>query len=284
MPFPQCQLGVQRHIAAVLDTLDEAILKTKATISKIAVVKQGLLHELLTRGIDESGELRPPICNAPHLFKDSPIGQIPESWNCSVVNAEFDVQAGLTLGPHRVPRQSPFPYLRVANVSKGHMDLSDIAYLNARPGEVQHMLLRAGDLLLVEGHANIDEIGRVALADERVAGLTYQNHLFRLRPRSLKPDFCELWMNGSWVRSYWRSMCSTSSGLNTINQKTLKAIPVPIPPKREREVVTAAADACSKQLLANQDVLRSYRQLKAGLMDDLLSGRVRVPMPEGATK
>jgi len=268
----------QVRIAAVLDTLDDAIRRTEDIIAKLKRIRQGPLRDLLTQGVDENGEIRSSPDDAPHLYKDSPIGRMPRSWDCSLLDDVFDVQPGLTLGPHRVPRQSPFPYLRVANVFRGRLDLSDVAYLNARPSEVPHMLLGAGDLLLVEGHANIEEIGRVALADERVVGLTYQNHLFRLRPHVLEPGFCEMWMNGPWVKSYWRRMCSTSSGLNTINQHTLKAIPIPVPPREERRRIVAAARACSSRIATEQDVLAKHRNLKAALMADLLSGRVRVPL------
>jgi type I restriction enzyme, S subunit len=266
----------QFRVAAILDAVDDAIRTTEGVIAKLKQIEQGLLHDLLTRGVDDGGQLRPPPDESPDLFNDSPVGRIPKSWDCSSVDSAFDVQPGLTLGPHRVLRNSPFPYLRVANVFKGYLDLSDIASLNARPFEVAHQLLRAGDLLLVEGHANIEEIGRVALADERVAGFTYQNHLLRLRPHTLEPDYCELWLNGPWVRSYWRRMCSTSSGLNTINQHTLKAIPVPTPSWEERGRITATAEMCSTRVSTESAVLAKYRSLKAGLMNDLLTGRVRL--------
>lgn len=276
LPVLSPPVDQQRCVAAVLHALDSVIGNAERIVAKLKQIEQGLLHNLLTRGVDDDGELRPSPDESPDRFKDSPVGRVPRSWNCSSVDNAFDVQPGLTLGPHRVPRNSPFPYLRVANVFKGHLDLSDVASLNARPFEVAHQLLRVGDLLLVEGHANIEEIGRVALADERVAGFTYQNHLFRLRPHTLEPDYCELWLNGSWVRTYWRRMCSTSSGLNTINQHTLKAIPVPIPSREERGRITATAEMCSTRISTENAVLTKYRNLKAGLMDDLLSGRVRL--------
>ena len=68
-------------IAQVLDTLDTTIRQTEAIIEKLKQVKQGLLHDLLTRGIAANGELRPPQSQAPHLYKDSPMGWIPMTWN-----------------------------------------------------------------------------------------------------------------------------------------------------------------------------------------------------------
>ena len=70
-PLPE-----QRRIAEILDTLDEAIRKTEQVIAKLQQMKQGLLHDLLTRGIDEHGELRDPERH-PEQFKDSPLGRIP---------------------------------------------------------------------------------------------------------------------------------------------------------------------------------------------------------------
>ena len=74
-------IAEQVKIAEVLDTLDTTIRQTEAIIEKLKQVKQGLLHDLLTRGIDANGELRPPQSQAPHLYKDSPLGWIPTEWD-----------------------------------------------------------------------------------------------------------------------------------------------------------------------------------------------------------
>lgn len=76
---PAYPLPEQRRIAEILDTVDEAIRKTEQVIAKLKLIKQGLLHDLLTRGIDENGELRDPVRH-PEQFKDSPLGRIPREW------------------------------------------------------------------------------------------------------------------------------------------------------------------------------------------------------------
>src|SRR5690606_36011480 len=78
VPLPQAKH--QRAIAQVLDTLDTASHESEAIVAKLKVVKRGLLHDLLTRGIDANGELRPPQAEAPHLYKESPLGWIPQGW------------------------------------------------------------------------------------------------------------------------------------------------------------------------------------------------------------
>lgn len=68
------------YVAGILDTLDTAIHETEAIITKLNAVKRGLLHDLLTRGIDVNGVLRPPHTEVTHLYKESPLGWIPLEW------------------------------------------------------------------------------------------------------------------------------------------------------------------------------------------------------------
>lgn len=276
-------INQQQVIAEILDALDTATHETEAIIAKLKAVKQGLLHDLLTRGIDANGELRPPQAEAPHLYKESPLGWIPKEWCASTVAEDFRVDSGLTLGPHRIPRSSGYPYLRVANVHRSRLDLDDVARLEASAAERATKALRVEDLLIVEGHASTEEIGRCALVTDEADGMLFQNHLFRLRANSLAPKFGLLWLNSLFVRSYWRSEAATSSGLNTINRKKLNRLGVAVPPDPEQEEIAACADAADSKLTVEMLTLTKLQQQKSALMDDLLTGRVRVtPLLEAA--
>lgn len=275
-------IAEQRQIAEVLDTLDTAIHETEAIIAKLKSVKQGLLHDLLTRGIDANGELRPPQAEAPNLYKQSVLGWIPKEWVASSVEAEFVVDSGITLGQHRLPRQKPRPYLRVANVHRAKLKLTDIAFLEASDSEAEKKSLQPGDLLVVEGHASTEEIGRCAIADQAVTGYLFQNHLFRLRPKSLCNTFALLWMNSRFVRNYWKTEAATSSGLNTINKTKLNVLGVAVPKIEEQELIAVTAETIDARIFGEETILKKFQQEKSGLMDDLLTGRVRVtPLLEG---
>ncbi|MDO8312468.1 MAG: restriction endonuclease subunit S, partial [Sideroxyarcus sp.] len=80
LPIPKPLMVDQTKIAKILDTIDTSICETEAIIAKLKSIKQGLLHDLLTRGIAANGELRPPKSEAPQLYKDSPLGWIPKEW------------------------------------------------------------------------------------------------------------------------------------------------------------------------------------------------------------
>lgn len=274
--LPEFSPGEQRAISATLDTLDITIRQTEAIIEKLRQVNQGLHHDLLTRGIDANGELRPSRKEMPELYTDAACGCLPRHWEASDVAAQFSVASGLSIGPHRLPRFNRHKYLRVANVKRAMLDLGDVAEMEATRGEVADRVLAAGDLLVVEGHASSDEIGRCAIADESVSGYTFQNHLFRLRAINVEPAFALLWLNSSVARAYWRAEAATSSGLNTINRAKLDRLPVAVPPVAEQRRIVAAAFAAEQRLNEECSMLSKLSSTKLGLMDDLLTGRVRV--------
>src|SRR5690625_5192544 len=91
--LPNFPLPEQRRIARVLDTVDAAIRQTEAVIAKLKQVKAGLLHDLLTRGLDENGELRDPVRH-PEQFKDSPLGRVPKEWEVVRCGDAFTMSSG----------------------------------------------------------------------------------------------------------------------------------------------------------------------------------------------
>ena len=270
----------QERIGQILRTIDDAVRLSEAVIAKLENVKRGLVHNLLTCGIDDNGEVRDPDHN-PDIFKTSPVGRVPVSWTIGSVDAAFDISSGITLGPHRRPRNWAHPYLRVGNVFRDHLDLTNVATLEARPAEVAAKCLVVGDILVVEGHANPNEIGRAAIATSEVAGFLFQNHLFRLRPRRLLPEFAIQWMNSAHVRAYWRRYSASSSGLNTINQQILRNVPTAEPPEPEQRRIVDACNAIAQSLDEAGRDLAKLRLLKKGIADDLLMGRVRVGVAAG---
>ncbi len=266
----------QDRIAEILSTLDETIAQTEVLIAKHQQIKAGLMHDLFIRGVTADGHLRPTREQAPDLYKESPLGWIPKEWGLSRCDSEFVIDSGITLGPHRRPNKSPHPYLRVANVYRDRVVLDDVAQLEATLEEVEVGKLKRYDLLVVEGHANRNEIGRCAMVFNDAEGMLFQNHLFRLRAVRLDPSYSLLWLNSPRTQHYWDSMCSTSSGLNTINRRLLGAMPILIPLQVEQRLIADAVFSCREEETTNAAYLAKLRQQKHGLMHDLLTGKVRV--------
>jgi type I restriction enzyme S subunit len=132
-------------------------------------------------------------------------------------------------------------------------------------------------LVVVEGHADVNQIGRCARVEEEAAGLLHQNHLFRLRSRLIDAVFGEAWLNSRYARRYWRQTCSSSSGLNTINSRQLRAMEIIVPPESEQRKIASILSEWKDRLREENRVLHKLKILREGLMGDLLTGRVRLP-------
>jgi restriction endonuclease S subunit len=185
---------------------------------------------------------------------------------------------GITLGAHRAPQKRATGYLRVANVRMGWIDTSDVAALESTSNDRPRYELVAGDVLVVEGHANPEQIGRAALVGPAEEGLLYQNHLFRLRfdRDEVVPEFAMLWLNSEAVRSYWISRCATSSGLYTINSKLLADAPFPVVPIEEQRKIVETWRTGIRAVDSLHGQIAKLRTIQQGVIEDLLSGRTRV--------
>lgn len=150
------------------------------------------------------------------------------------------VTSGITLGPKRKSLPKAIPYLRVANVQRGSLHTDEIKVVGATDAEVGSKGLKRGDVLVVEGHASVKEIGRAAIWDRDDSPL-YQNHLFRLRPTTdLRAEYLLEWINSSAGRTYIRTVAKSTSGLYTINSTVLKAMPVPLAPRTTQDAMLHA--------------------------------------------
>jgi type I restriction enzyme S subunit len=265
----------QSRIAEVLDCVDEKIRSKRLTVDKIVAIEDGLVHDLITCGINANGALRNQVAQR-EQFQATPFGLVPADWTISTVGDTFEIKSGITLGPLRVPKRNSSAYLRVANVRRGALDLADVSRLQATLLERADYALRDGDLLVVEGHADVGQIGRCARVINPPQGLLYQNHLFRLRSEVVDPVFAETWLNSAYARSYWRATCSTSSGLNTINSGQLKAMAMAIPAPREQRRLRERIESIQMRRRTEVESLDCLIAMKEGLASDLLSGRVRV--------
>jgi hypothetical protein len=243
-------LQEQQRIADFLASVDEQIIAGASLVRKLEHIAEGILQQQL-------GE----VISRRHV----------------ATRDEFDISSGITLGQHRKPRNRPRPYLRVANVQRGWIDTSDLAMLEASEKDEHRWSLQVNDLLVVEGHASPDEIGRCALITSETAGVLYQNHLFRLRSPSVLPEFALLWLNSDVMRSYWRTRCVTSSGLYTINSKVLAEAPMPLVSRDEQHRIVRMWRESSIRLDRERQSIAKLRLMKQGLMKDLLTGKIRVP-------
>jgi len=280
--LPQAE---QRRIAAVLDTVDEAIAKTEAVIAKLRQVRAGLLHDLLTRGLDENGELRDPVAR-PEEFWDSPVGRIPRGWEVKALRECLteNPQNGIYKPASQIGRgtllvgQTSFAEDRTVD-----FELARRAVVSQT--EIQHFGLQPGDLLVSRVFATVEGVGRPAMVPTMPEPAVYESNMMRLRVRRevITPQLVFHWLQSAAVRSRILA-AANSSNQTSINQQGVNSLPIGVPEPGEQERTLPLLTAYEAREKSEEANLQKLQLLKAGLMSDLLTGRVRVPEGVGAVE
>ena len=276
MPEP----SQRKAIGKVLDTIDEAIAQTESVIAKLKQVRAGMLHDLLSYGLDEHGKLRDPFAH-PEEFKDSPLGRIPRAWDSGplsqfVLSAEYGISTSLG--------DKGYPVLRMNNLSEGEAELSDLKYSAAPVPE--GLWLRPGDVLFNRTNS-WEHVGRTGIWRGQIERATFASYLVRLNPNPdrLISELLNLWLNWPVTQIAIRRFATPAVQQVNINPTNLRQVRAafPISINEQTEIV--------ERINRQDKTIRSARaehiklmHLKSGLQDDLLTGRVRVPetIMEGA--
>jgi len=278
LPLPE-----QRRVAEILDTLDEAIRKTEQVIAKVQQMKQGLLHDLLTRGIDDDGELRDPDRH-PEQFKDSPLGRIPREWEVGSLRSFYSE-------PHRNGLYKPNSYhgrgplmIQMGGIFKGlDADFSGAIRVQVSPIEVRTYGLRQGDLLFARRSLVLEGAGKCSLVRSLPEPATFESSIVRVHvdQQRLRPEFVALYLDssGSYLQ---RRKCIRQVAVSGVSGADISAFPVPCPSLGEQDGIVARHRTLCSRLGEEKTELDKVHTLKHGLMDDLLTGRVRVSVPEEA--
>ena len=175
----------------------------------------------------------------------------PMGWRQRYLGEVCEVQGGLQVSKKRTVHLLEAPYLRVANVLRDRLVLQEIKRIHLTENELDRVRLQPGDLLIVEGHGNADEIGRVAVWNASIEPCVHQNHLIRARPcpSSILPEFACAYLNSTSGRRHLLLRGKTTSGLNTITTSDVKACAISVPPldlqRRYTQIVHAARAAAT---------------------------------------
>ena len=266
----------QRVIAQILDTLDTTIRQTEAIIAKLQQVKQGLLHDLLTRGIDADGQLRPSVEQAPHLYKESPLGWIPREWE--VVTLE-SISSNVTSGSRdwaRFYSEDGALFVRIGNLTREHINFrfDSVIYVNPPThGDGQRTRLETGDLLI----SITADLGIVAVVSESINEAYINQHiaLVRLKQEQVNSRFIGHYL-GCPIAQKGISKLNDAGAKAGLNLPTIRNIQVVVPDRREQDNIALRLDKIDKQIENQKTEFIKLRSTKSALMDDLLTGRVRV--------
>lgn len=180
---------------------------------------------------------------------------VPDGWEWQCIDDVLHVTGGVTLGRKLSNRRLVSkPYLRVANVQRGKLELDQIKEVEVPEDEVEKYLLRNGDLLITEG-GDWDKVGRTAIWREELPECLHQNHVFRARAivEDWEPRWAEMYLNSTPARDYFAGSSKQTTNLASINMTQLRACAFPLPPLTEQHRIVAKVD----QLMALCDQLKA---------------------------
>lgn len=268
----------QAAIVCFLDHVDRRIRRyLRAKRQLIALLneqKQAIIHRAVTRGLDPHVRLKPSGVEW--------LGDMPEPWDLVRLKNVAKVQTGITLGKHyghAVLEERP--YLRVANVQTGRLDLTIVKRIAVPKTEVIGRQVEPGDVLMTEG-GDIDKLGRGCVWRGEIEGCLHQNHIFAVRPdqQRLLPDFLVMLMGSRHGRCYFEITAKRTTNLASTNSTTLGEFPLPLPDmKLQRQILNAVSEeTTSLQIATNQaereiELLREYR---TRLVADVVTGKLDV--------
>jgi len=234
-------LPEQRTIARVLRAVQTAREARQREIALERERKAALMAHLFTRGT--RGE----------PTKQTPIGEVPVSWEVVRLEKCAYIQTGTAKGCRFRDDQPTIevPYLRVANVQDGYLDLSEIKNIEIRADEYDRYRLQAGDVLMTEG-GDADKLGRGFIWNDEIPECVHQNHVFAVRVNRdlLTPEFLSYQTQSPYGKAYFLNVGHQTTNLASINSTKLGAYPALLAPRDEQERIVNTLSVCDAKIAA----------------------------------
>jgi len=259
-------LSEQADIAKVLTEVRRLMEREQELIANLAALKNATVRQLFSQGLH--GEAQ----------KETEFGGVPDSWCIETLDHCAEVQTGVTKG-RKLDGSNiiEVPYLRVANVQDGHLDLSEMKSIPIRSSEIDRYRLHVGDIVLTEG-GDFDKLGRGFIWRGELDLCIHQNHVFAVRPdrRRLLPEFFAYLSQSPYGKAYFLQVAHKTTNLASINVTKLKAFPVLIPTIDEQREIVSVLEAVDRKIDLHKRKRSVIEELFRTLLNKLMTGEIRV--------
>jgi type I restriction enzyme, S subunit len=270
-------LPEQRKIAAILSSVDEAIEKTEAIIEQTEKVKKGLMQQLLTKGIGHT------------KFKKTEIGEIHEEWEVRRLDDIFEFYGGMPFSRSVLGDEGAF-YLHYGDIHKMNksafdtsIDSSWLPRLDISKEEIrEYSLLKTGDIVFADASEDTEGIGKsvVIINDENkpfISGL--HTIIAKEKEATLDNGYKEYCFSNPLVRKQFIKI-ATGATVYGISKTSIKLIKIPVPPIEEQRTIAKTLKGLDNKIQNEKEKLEPLINIKKGLMQVLLTGKVRVKVDD----
>jgi type I restriction enzyme S subunit len=266
LPVSLPPLLEQKKIAVVLLRIQRAIEIQEKIIQSVRDLKKSAMQHVFTRGL--RGE----------KTKMTGFGPIPESWQIEPLGQCCTVQTGIAKGRKIADHETiELPYLRVANVQDGHLDLTEMKTIRLRAIEKERYSLQEGDIVLTEG-GDFDKLGRGFVWEDQIPDCVHQNHVFAVRPDKsrLLPHYLAYLVQSLYGKAYFLKVAHKTTNLACINTNKLKGFPVAIPDTREQEDLVHCIGTIDAKVGFHESKTSALQDLFKTTLNKLMTGGIRV--------
>lgn len=220
------QQSIASHLDRETTRIDALVEKKTRFIELLREKRQALITHAVTKGLDPNVEM-----------KDSGVewlGEVPEHWDVKRLKFIANVQTGIAKGKDNADRDTiEMPYLRVANVQDGYLDLDEVATIEVASADVARYLLQPGDVLMNEG-GDFDKLGRGHVWHGEIDPCIHQNHVFAVRPHKVLSEWLNTVTSSNFAQFYFMGRSKQSTNLASISSTNLMELPVPLPNEAEQ--------------------------------------------------
>jgi len=272
--FPLPPLPEQQKIAKILETIDNAIEKTDKIIEKYKRIKQGLMQDLLTKGIDENGNIRN---EKTHKFKDSPLGKIPEEWEVVRLGEVCDIRIS-NVDKKTDEKEKKVILCNYLNVYKNDYITKSINFMigTATKKEIDKFNVLKGDVIITKDSEEFDDIAKPSYVSEEIPNLVCGYHLAILRPKNIIEGlFLSKALRLHYVNVFFQKRANGITRFG-ITKETIENALIPLPPLPEQQRIAEILSQIDQTIEKEQKYKEKLQKIKQGLMQDLLTGKVRV--------
>lgn len=243
----------------------------------------GDLLEQIQREREEAAKATGKTVKPVKPLTEAKMAELPEKWVWTRVEELGEVTGGLTKNSKRNKMSTTLPYLRVANVYSNELRLDELKYIGIESQEIPRVLLKEGDLLVVEGNGSVDQIGRVAIWNGKISPCVHQNHIIKVRFQIVEiGKFVLFWLLSFEGRNQITKIASSTSGLYTLNISKIASLSIPLAPLPEQQAIIqeietrlSVCDKIEQDIKENLEKAEALRQsiLKKAFEGKLLNER-----------
>jgi type I restriction enzyme, S subunit len=273
-------LREQRRIAEILNAADSTIRSTERLISKLDQMARGLVHDLLTRGIDAHGAMRDPTLH-PDQFIESPLGRIPEAWQCERLGAVCGLQVGFAFSSAWFLTDGGTRLLRGENVGVGTLDWSASRFLDPdRAAGFAEFLLNPGDVVIGMDRTFTKSGFKVSDVTSDDTPCLLVQRVGRFVPRAISTEFLRCVLRSP---EFFRQLVAMQKGMDIphLSKSEILSPLIPFPSMEEQDRIARASGSLEARTSSEAALLAKLRGLKTALVDALVTGRVRMGPDSG---